>query len=72
MGGEPNAIGNAVGYGKFRSRLHHAAFPKGQARPRVLPGRFKKHLAISPIPCRLLRLPKRIGLKSYLRLSAVL
>jgi hypothetical protein len=48
--GEPDAVANAIGYAKFRSRSHDAVI-------RV---------------CRLLRLPKRIGLKSYLRLSAVL
>jgi hypothetical protein len=26
--GEPNAISNAIGYAKFFSRLHHAAFSK--------------------------------------------
>ena len=37
----------------------------------MLPAALQKHLAISPIRCCLLRLPKRIGLKSYLRLPAL-
>jgi len=42
--------------------------PKRQARR---PG-ASKHMAIPPIPCCLLRLPNRSGLKSYLRSSAML
>jgi hypothetical protein len=70
--GDPNAVSNAIGYAKFRSRLHHAAFSKRTGSTPGASRALQKHLAISPIPCRLLRLHKRIGLKSYLRLSAVL
>jgi len=62
----------SIGYAKFRSRLHHAAFSKRTGSTPGASRALQKHLAISPIPCRLLRPPKRIGLKSYLRLSAVL
>jgi hypothetical protein len=37
----------AIDYAKFFSRSHHAAFSKKTGSPL---GRFKKHLAISPIP----------------------
>src|SRR5213076_3297495 len=60
--------------GGYRNRLRRVfsrslmlLLQKDRLDPLVL----QKHLAISPIPCRLLRLPKRIGLKSYLRLSAL-
>ena len=39
--------------------------------PALLPGCFKNIGRFRRSPCRLLRLPKRIGLKSYLRLSAL-
>jgi hypothetical protein len=42
--------------------------PKRQARTS---GRFKNIWRFRRFPCRLLRLPKRIGLKSCLRLSAL-
>jgi hypothetical protein len=31
--GEPNAVSSAIGYAKFRSRLHHAAFCKSACFP---------------------------------------
>jgi hypothetical protein len=44
---------------------------KDRLDPWVLPGRFKNIWRFRRSPCRLLRLPERIGLKSYLRLSAL-
>jgi hypothetical protein len=53
---------------KFRSRSHDAAFSEKTG---STPGRFKNIWRFRRSPCQLLRLPKRIGLKSYLRLSAL-
>src|SRR4029077_17105305 len=53
---------------KVFSRSHHAAFSKKTG---STPGCFKNIWRFRRFPCRLLRLPKRIGLKSYLRLSAL-
>jgi hypothetical protein len=62
-----------VGCAKFFSRSRNAAFPKKTGSTPGASRALQKHLAIfRRSPCRLLRLPKRIGLKSYLRLSAVL
>ena len=56
------------GDAKFFSRSHRAAFSKKTG---STPGCFKNIWRFGRPPCRLLRLPKRIGLKSYLRLSAL-
>jgi hypothetical protein len=66
--GEPN---DAIDYAKFFSRSHRAAFSKKTGATPVLPGRFKNIWRFRRSSCRLLRLPKRIGLKPYLRLSAL-
>jgi hypothetical protein len=52
----------------FRSRSHDAAFSEKTG---STPGRFKSIWGFRGSPCRLLRLAKRIGLKSYSRLSAL-
>src|SRR4029077_13338076 len=57
-----------IDYVKFFSRSHHAAFSKKTGSTR---GCFKNIWRFRRSPCRLLRLPKRIGLKSYFRLSAL-
>ena len=58
----------AIDYAKFFGRSHHAAFSKKTGSTL---GCFKNIWRFRRSPCRLLRLPKRIGLKSYLRLSAL-
>ena len=58
----------AVDYARHRSRSHDAAFSEKAG---STPGRFKNFWRFRRSPCRLLRLPKRIGLKSHLRLSAL-
>jgi hypothetical protein len=58
----------AVDCAKHRSRSRDAAFSEKAG---STPGRFKNIWRFRRSPCRLLRLPKRIGLKSYLRLSAL-
>jgi len=55
----------AIDYAKFFNRSHHAAFSKKTGSTL---GCFKNIWLFRRSPCRLLRLPKRIGLKSYFRL----
>src|SRR4029077_16169085 len=50
----------AIDYTKFFSRSHHAAFSKKTG---STPGCFKNICRFRRSPCRLLRLPKRIGTK---------
>ena len=59
---------NAVDYAKFFSRSHHAAFSKKTG---STPGASKTSGDFADLLAVCLRLPKRIGLKSYLRLSAL-
>ena len=62
----------AIDYAKCFSRSHaRCLLLKDRLVPRLLAGALQKHPVISPIHLRLLRLLKRIGLKSYLRLSAL-
>src|SRR5580765_6667068 len=58
-----------LGFPKFYSRSHDAAFSEKTGS--TAPGRFQNIWRFRRSFCRLWRLPKRIGLKSYLRLSAL-
>ena len=74
---EPRAYSNSptglnfliIDYAKFSAVHIMLPSPKRQARPS---GALKNIWRFRRFPCRLLRLPKRIGLKSYFRLSALL
>ena len=73
---EPRAYSNSptglnfliIDYAKFSAVHIMLPSPKRQARPS---GALKNIWRFRRFPCRLLRLPKRIGLKSYFRLSAL-
>lgn len=67
----PIASSSATSAGTSRSFVAAHMMLLSLRRNRLDAWALQKHLAISPNPCQLLGLPKRIGLKSYLRLSAL-